>query len=89
MVAATDHGSYTIDKEVMAQQRDNEVFTVLRGSSHYRQDEEEDGGGESDCQQFVYESVMRDKSISYVLTLRFNKRMTATVRLSDSIPWTH
>jgi hypothetical protein len=79
---AVDQSSCSIDK-IMAQQRDQEVYAVLRGSSRYRQDEEEEGGEESDYQQFVYEPVIRDKSISYVLTLKFNRRLTATVRFSE------
>ena len=79
---AVSQSSCSIDK-IMAQQRDQEVYTILRGSSHYRLNVEEDGGDDSDYQQFVYEPVVRDKSISYVLTLQFNKRTTATVRLSE------
>ena len=67
----------------MAQQRDQEVYTILRGSSRYRLNVEEDGGEDSDYQQFVYEPVVRDKSISYVLTLKFNRRLTATVRFGE------
>ena len=66
-----------------AQTRDQEVYTVLRGSSHYRLNVQEDDEGNSDYQQFVYQPIVRDRAISYVLTLKFNRRLTATVRFNE------
>ena len=38
---------------------------------------------EIDYQQFVYHPIIRDRSISYILQLRFSKRLTATVRFNE------
>ena len=68
-----------------AQTRDQEVYTVLRGSSHYRLNVPENDEGDSDSQQFVYQPIVRDRAISYILKLKFNRRLTATVRFGSTL----
>ena len=66
--------------------RSNQVYTMVRGFSNHRKepwvsiDNEE---SEMDFQQFVYQPIIRDRSVSYILQIQFGKRLTATVRFNE------
>ena len=81
MVAAEDPRQLQQQLTAMAQMQDRGCIQVLRGESNYRFNT--DLGLQCIEQKFTYEPVVQERAVSHVLSLRFGKRLTATVRLSE------